>query len=416
MNFTRSSIALAIVLMVALGGLPTVCAQLSDSLLWQGQSRTFTVYVPSDYSSTRRYPLILALHPGLSNAAQHAESAQWHVLGEQEKFITVYPNGTRSTPASNTRLWNAYNQPSTVAQVDDVGFLNALLNHLIRRYAIDTCRVYSSGFSNGAMMTYRMACDATQRFAAIAPLSGGWGYGADGFCGDGNCNGDPAGSCGWNMANVNCRPSKRLPVIFMKGSLEGDNLPTCRGTTDSLNKLYWRTFLNCRQVRIDTVSRSNERVIREIYTSCQDGTEFQFLSVIGNSHQWHSPATTMFWEFLKRFSSCAAQQATSVHGGHHDRRFTDATNNVLTNAFVLSPNPASDLVSVRFRLEKAERVWLKLFNALGQEVAQILDETLPAGEHEKALDIRWWSLPQGTYFLRAQTPTFFQQQLLQVMR
>jgi hypothetical protein len=93
-----------------------------------------------------------------------------------------------------------------------------------------------------------------------------------------------------------------------------------------------------------------------------------------------------------------------------------AVRNRETIPFTCSPNPAQNLVTVQFTLPKTERVWLKLYSMLGQEVAQILDETLPAGEHEKALDIRWWSLPQGTYFLRAQTPTFFQQQLLQVMR
>ncbi|MCU0426606.1 MAG: T9SS type A sorting domain-containing protein [Candidatus Kapabacteria bacterium] len=83
---------------------------------------------------------------------------------------------------------------------------------------------------------------------------------------------------------------------------------------------------------------------------------------------------------------------------------------------VISPNPAQDLVTVKFTLTKSERVSLKIFNTLGQEVAQILDETLSAGEHEKSLDIRHWSLVNGAYFLRLQTLTIFQHQTVQVMR
>ena len=65
----------------------------------------------------------------------------------------------------------------------------------------------------------------------------------------------------------------------------------------------------------------------------------------------------------------------------------------------LTGNPAT----VHFTLSKPERISLKLFNALGQEMSQILDETLPAGKYEKSLDIGNWSLVNGAYFLQLQT-------------
>lgn len=290
-------------------GAPTLSGQVVDSLAWQGSQRTYQLHLPKAYDRLLTYPLIIACHPGLSNAAQHAESARWHVLGDTAGFITVYPNGTPSTSNSNSRLWNAYDQPSTVADVDDVGFINALLDRLISSYGVDTCRVYMSGFSNGAMMTYRMACDFTKRFAAMAPLSGGWGYGSDGFCGDGNCNGDVASGCSWRMAYVNCRTSRPIPMIFMKGSLEGDNLPTCRGTIDSLNRLYWSKYLTCRSSVTDTVRVAGERVVREHFTGCQ--ADFRFYTVLGNSHQWHAPATEMFWSFLRQQTTCGTVSVES---------------------------------------------------------------------------------------------------------
>lgn len=68
--------------------------------------------------------------------------------------------------------------------------------------------------------------------------------------------------------------------------------------------------------------------------------------------------------------------------------------------FSASPNPAQDLVTVKFTLSQAERVSLKVVNTLGQEIAQILDETLSAGEHQKSFDISRWALVNGTYFVQ----------------
>ena len=287
----------------------TVSAQVVDSLVWQGVSRTYQLHLPKGYNQSLRHPLIIACHPGLSNAAQHAESARWHELGDTAGFITVYPNGMPSASNGNNRLWNAYDQPSTVKEFDDVGFLSTLLERLVSNYSVDTCRVYMSGFSNGAMMTYRMACDLTDRFAAIAPLSGGWGYGSDGYCDDGNCNGDVASGCSWRMAYINCTPTRPIPMIFMKGSLEGDNLPTCRGTIDSLNRIYWSTFLGCGSSVTDTVRVGGERVVREHFQGCR--ADYRFYTVLGNSHQWHAPATEMFWSFLQRQTKCGAVSVES---------------------------------------------------------------------------------------------------------
>ena len=77
------------------------------------------------------------------------------------------------------------------------------------------------------------------------------------------------------------------------------------------------------------------------------------------------------------------------------------TNEVIP--FAIAPNPAQNIVTVKFTLTKSERISLKLFNALGQEIAQILDGNLPVGNYEKSLDISRWSSVSGAYFLQLQT-------------
>jgi hypothetical protein len=71
--------------------------------------------------------------------------------------------------------------------------------------------------------------------------------------------------------------------------------------------------------------------------------------------------------------------------------------------FLVSPNPASNIATVHFSLEKSERVSLKIFNILGQEIAQILDETMSAGEYERSLDIGHLSLVSGMFFVQLKT-------------
>lgn len=69
----------------------------------------------------------------------------------------------------------------------------------------------------------------------------------------------------------------------------------------------------------------------------------------------------------------------------------------------VSPNPAQNHIIVKFTLSQSEHVSLKLFNTLGQEIAQISDETLSAGKHERSFALADWSLESGVYFVQCKT-------------
>jgi hypothetical protein len=85
-------------------------------------------------------------------------------------------------------------------------------------------------------------------------------------------------------------------------------------------------------------------------------------------------------------------------------------------SLAVTPNPAQDFVSIRLSLPASQHVSLKVCTNLGQEIATIVDETLSAGEYQQSLDIRHWSLANGIYFLRLQTPTFSIAKPVQVLR
>ena len=93
---------------------------------------------------------------------------------DQEGFLAVYPNGTGRF---SSLTWNGGNCCGSAMQqrVDDVAFIDAVLDDLANVVNVDTKRVYATGISNGAIMAYRLASELSERIAAIAPVAGPMG-------------------------------------------------------------------------------------------------------------------------------------------------------------------------------------------------------------------------------------------------
>jgi polyhydroxybutyrate depolymerase len=139
----------------------------------EGRSRYYLVYVPATADTRGPLPVLLAFHGGGGNPAQFKRSAGIDRIAEREGFIAVYPAGTGLGRFLLT--WNAGTECCGRALelgVDDVGFTRAVVEDLARRVALDRSRVYATGHSNGAGMTYRVATEASDLVAAVAPVAG----------------------------------------------------------------------------------------------------------------------------------------------------------------------------------------------------------------------------------------------------
>jgi polyhydroxybutyrate depolymerase len=92
---------------------------------------------------------------------------------DRDGYIAVYPNGS-SGIGGRFLTWNAGSccGPAAALQIDDVGFSLAVLDDLAARASIDTARIYATGLSNGSMMAYRLAAEASERIAAVAGVAG----------------------------------------------------------------------------------------------------------------------------------------------------------------------------------------------------------------------------------------------------
>lgn len=146
------------------------------------------VYFPNQYEQKAKWPLVVLLH-GFTGTGTAEDLYFWLRFRVSSRgFILVTPEGT-STPKgtmlpkkdgtrediSGAQFWNATDFCCDFAKtgVDDVKYLTKLVDHLARSYRVDRSRVYLLGHSNGGFMANRLACEAGEKFAAIASLAGG---------------------------------------------------------------------------------------------------------------------------------------------------------------------------------------------------------------------------------------------------
>ena len=136
-----------------------------------GTERHYILHVPPSLPASP--PLVLSFHGGGGNAKAHKDYVRTDAVADREGFLVAYPDGSGRVPG-RLLTWNAGTccGYAAAARVDDVGFVRALLDDLAARQPYDPARVYATGMSNGAMMSYRLAAELGDRIAAVAPVAG----------------------------------------------------------------------------------------------------------------------------------------------------------------------------------------------------------------------------------------------------
>ena len=152
------------------------------SLVVGSLTREYVVHVPPQYDGNTPLPVVIMFHGGGGNDTQVISATGWDAKADQEGFLAVFPQGTRpdqSQPrkfVGNPSSWNdgsARGIGAVKGNIDDVGFVSAMIQDLEQRYKVDSRHIYATGFSNGASMTFRLARELPYEFAAVAPVSGG---------------------------------------------------------------------------------------------------------------------------------------------------------------------------------------------------------------------------------------------------
>lgn len=141
-----------------------------------GLSRKYLVHVPASYDPERPAALLVSLHGGGGFMEYQASDANYGQITASEKhgFVVVFPNGYSRLPGGKFATWNAGGccGPAKEKNVDDVGFLRQVIANLTRQLNIDRSRIYATGFSNGAQMALRLACEMPDTLRGVAAVAG----------------------------------------------------------------------------------------------------------------------------------------------------------------------------------------------------------------------------------------------------
>jgi polyhydroxybutyrate depolymerase len=155
----------------------------NHSISFGGLQRTYVLHVPQKYVPKTKVAVVIVLHGSGGSARNMLQQGKWVEKSDKEGFIVVGLDGTLKNPARrpnlpmNPRGWNdgglGLSKPDHRRDVDDVGFINAAIDQLLATKMADPRRIYVTGFSNGAGMTFRVGAELSERIAAIAPVSNG---------------------------------------------------------------------------------------------------------------------------------------------------------------------------------------------------------------------------------------------------
>jgi len=259
----RSGKSLLIIVLFILSLFPIISfAQVdSSSFIFEGIERNYLVFLPTDYNGTEKMPVVFNLHGYTLNARQQMDYSRMNIVADSDGFIAVYPNA--AGPDWNTGISGSPN-------INDVGFFDALIDTLSEHYSIDTTRIYSCGFSLGGFMSNRLACELSNRIAAIATVGG---------------------TMAESIAN-SCSPNHSLPELLIHGT--DDLCEPYNGAYDWLSvqeKLdHWTNFNQCTESDttllpdLDTLDGCTVQKIN--YTHCSDSASVILYKVINGGHSW----------------------------------------------------------------------------------------------------------------------------------
>ncbi len=135
-------------------------------------ARPYDIDIPGGSDPTKPLPLIVLLHGYSADGLLQDALFGFSTLADQRQVYVAHPDGT--IDSTGNRFWNATDACCNIdnSPVDDVAYLNAVVDDVAIHFAIDEKRVFFVGHSNGGFMAHRMGCDSAPKIAAIAALAG----------------------------------------------------------------------------------------------------------------------------------------------------------------------------------------------------------------------------------------------------
>lgn len=273
-----------------------------------GLERFVRIYAPSGHAGP--LPIVFVIHGGGGSAGnmEWLTANRFNRIADRDGVLVVYPEGIENG-------WNDGRSDLRTEAVrrgiDDLGFLRKLPQELAALFSIDAARVYATGISNGGFMSFRLACDAADVFAAVAPVTA-------------NLTAELA---------PRCRPTRPISVAILNGTNDPlvpwnggavRVLFTNRGEVLSVPQTIarWRELNDCTALEPRTArdeDADDGTTLRTHAARCAAGTELALFGIEGGGHTWPGGVQYLprllvgrtsreldgaeaIWEFLRRFA------------------------------------------------------------------------------------------------------------------
>jgi polyhydroxybutyrate depolymerase len=239
-------------------------------------NRPFGLHIPTGFKADAALPLVIMLHGYTSSG--YGEESYLKITAQADKkgFLYATPDGTKESSASAPQFWNATDACCNfyASKVDDSGYISGIITELSKQFKVDPQRVYLIGHSNGAFMSYRMACDHADQITAIVSLAGAM----------------------WQDTSK-CNPKRPVSVLEVHGTADeridfngadivGNKYPSVATTVAD-----WRKFDGCSDTAttgapLDLVSNlpGAETTVTTYSTGCKNSTRVELMTMKGGMH------------------------------------------------------------------------------------------------------------------------------------
>ena len=364
------------ILLVLIGFSFPISAQqtINGSMIHNGIQRDYILYIPAIYDGSTDVPLVLNFHGYGSNANEQMFYGDFRDIADTEGFLLVHPQGTIKNGDQQWNVGFLGNGNTT----DDVGFTEALIDELANLYTINLDRVYATGMSNGGFMSFLLACQLSEKIAAVASVTG-------------SMTPDTYDAC---------NAQQPTPILQIHGTGDSNVLYNGDTWTRSIEDVisYWVNYNNCETSPTTTaltdINRLDGSTVEHIiYSGGDNGVTTEHMKIIGGGHTWPSSAITLpgtnqdinasmeIWHFFSRFD---------INGILSVPEF----DNIQVNIY---PNPTNS--NINLSLSFSKEVNYELFSLLGK---QLIVGTIKSNNQEIDLS----NLPPNIYYLKLANQVF----------
>ena len=275
-------------------------SHIKESIMHNGIQRDYILYIPAIYDGNTDIPLVLNFHGIESNATEQMFYGDFRDIADTEGFILVHPEGTFLNGYQHWNVDSFTPGTTTGSTADDVGFTEVLIDKLASLYTINLDRVYSTGMSNGGFMSLLLACQLSEKIAAVASVTGSM----------------------TPETYALCNPQHPTPVLQIHGTSDADvpydGVFWSRSIDDVIS--YWVNYNNCDTDPTitsfqDIDSLDGSTVEHFVYSGGDNGVTTEHMKVTGGNHTWSGAdidlpglntnqdinASIEVWKFFSRF-------------------------------------------------------------------------------------------------------------------